>query len=206
MKKLFKQILFGAAIFAGMGLFVGCDMMTNDEIEKLIEEKLKENNQNNNANSENTNSGNSNVDSGSSNNGNNSNTETPENGNNNGESSSNATADATPPVELAGTTWVAYEEWTGYYDEDLGEYIECEVYEEVTLSFTETTLSCSSKTYKKEDDSLVDEWDYGEPINYYVQGDIIIVNIPTEGQPIYFSKEDCIIWGDMGGKFYRVEE
>lgn len=164
MKNLFKHILFGAAIFAGMGLFVGCDTMTDDEIEKLINDKLNE-------------------------------------------SSSNATADATPPVELAGTTWVAYYEWTREeYDEDLGEYIEYEVYEEATLSFTETTLSYSTKTYKKEDDSLVDEWDYGEPINYYVQGNIIIVNIPTEGQHIYFPKEDCIIWGDMGGKFYRVEE
>lgn len=164
MKNLFKHILFGAAIFAGMGLFVGCDTMTDDEIEKLINDKLNE-------------------------------------------SSSNATADATPPVELAGTTWVAYYEWTRKeYDEDLGEYIEYEVYEEATLSFTETTLSYSTKTYKKEDDSLVDEWDYGEPINYYVQGNIIIVNIPTEGQPIYFPKEDCIIWGDMGTKFYRVEE
>ena len=111
MKKLFKQILFGAAIFAGMGLFVGCDMMTDDEIEKLINDKLNE-------------------------------------------SSSNATADATPPVELAGTTWVSYDEWTsGGYNEDLGEYIEYEVYEEITLSFTETTLSCSAKTHKKDADS-----------------------------------------------------
>lgn len=162
MKNLFKHILFGAAIFAGMGLFVGCDTMTDDEIEKLINDKLNE-------------------------------------------SSSNATADATPPVELAGTTWVAYEERQGYYDEDLDEFIECEAYEEETLSFTETTLSLSSKIYKKEDDSLVWESD-DDPINYYVQGNIIILNIPTEGQPIYFPKEDCIIWGDWGVKFYRVEE
>ena len=167
MQNLFKHILFGAAIFAGMGLFVGCDTMTNDEIEKLINDKLNE-------------------------------------------SSSNATADATPPVELAGTTWFAYEEWTsGEYDEDLDEYIEYEVYEEYFLHFTETTMIMGSKTYKKEDDSLVSEWDLSNsdgPINYYVQGNIIIVNIPTEGQPIYFPKEDCIIWGDMGTKFYRVEE
>ena len=101
MKNLFKHILFGAAIFAGMGLFVGCDTMTNDEIEKLINDKLNE-------------------------------------------SSSNATADATPPVELAGTTWFAYDEWTsGEYDEDLGEYIEYEVYDKDTLSFTETVLKVS---------------------------------------------------------------
>lgn len=163
MKNLFKHILFGAAIFAGMGLFVGCDTMTDDEIEKLINDKLNE-------------------------------------------SSSNATADATPPVELAGTTWVAYEEWTREeYDEDLGEYIECEVYDKDKLSFTETTLSYSSKTYKKEDDSLIDEWEE-ELGEYYVQGNIIILNIPTEGQPIYFPKEDCIIWGDWGYKYYRVEE
>lgn len=165
MKNLFKHILFGAAIFAGMGLFVGCDTMTNDEIEKLINDKLNE-------------------------------------------SSSNATADATPPVELAGTTWVAYEEMTIYeYDEDLDENIKCEFYEETTLSFTETTLSYSRKTYKKEDDSLVDEWDYGEPINYYVQGNIIITNIPVTEQPFYLPKEDCIIWAwPVGSKFYRVEE
>ena len=163
MKNLFKHILFGAAIFAGMGLFVGCDTMTDDEIEKLINDKLNEN-------------------------------------------SSNATADATPPVELAGTTWVAYDEWTREeYDEDLGEIIEYEVYEEATLSFTETTLSYSSKTYKKEDDSLINEQEE-ELGEYFVQGNIIIINIPTEGQPIYFPKEDCIIWGDMGTKFYRVEE
>ena len=79
MKNLFKHILFGAAIFAGMGLFVGCDTMTDDEIEKLINDKLND----------------------------------------------NATADATPPVELAGTTWVAYlKEWTREeYDEDLSEIL-----------------------------------------------------------------------------------
>ncbi len=159
MKNLFKHILLGAAIFAGMGLFVGCDTMTNDEIEKLINDKLND----------------------------------------------NATADATPPVELAGTTWVSYEEWAEYYDEDLGEYIECEVYTEATLSFTETTFSFSSKTYKKEDDSLIDE-EYEELGEYFVQGNIIILNIPTEGQHVYFPKEDCIIWGDWGTKFYRVEE
>lgn len=162
MKNLFKHILFGAAIFAGMGLFVGCDTMTDDEIEKLINDKLND----------------------------------------------NATADATPPVELAGTTWVAYDEWTGYYDEDLGEYIECEVYREETLSFTETTLSYSSKTYKKEDDSLLEEWNLSDdPINYYVQGNIIITNIPVTEQPFYLPKEDCIIWAWLvGSKFYRVEE
>lgn len=173
MKNLFKHILFGAAIFAGMGLFVGCDTMTDDEIEKLINDKLNE-------------------------------------------SSSNATADATPPVELAGTTWFAYDEWTGgEYDEDLGEYIEYEVYEEATLSFTETTLSYSSKIYKKEDGSLVKERDLEDvwelfsdgPTNYYVQGNIIITNIPSEEgggcQLTYFPKEDCILFYS---KFYRVEE
>ena len=173
MKNLFKHILFGAAIFAGMGLFVGCDTMTDDEIEKLINDKLNE-------------------------------------------SSSNATADATPPVELAGTTWVSYEEWAEYYDEDLGEYIECEVYVEETLSFTETTISFSSKTYKKEDDSLLEEvwndkWDDNEPTNYYVQGNIIIINpndleIMNPFSICYIPQEDCIIWENMGTKFYRVEE
>lgn len=149
MKNLFKHILFGAAIFAGMGLFVGCDTMTDDEIEKLINDKLND----------------------------------------------NATADATPPVALAGTTWVSHSDFTDGY------------YKEATLSFTETTLSYSSKTYKKEDDSLLDEYEWNHPINYYVQGNIIIVNIPTEGQPIYFPKDDCIIWGGMSmSKFYRVEE
>lgn len=169
MKNLFKHILFGAAIFAGMGLFVGCDTMTDDEIEKLINDKLND----------------------------------------------NATADATPPVELAGTTWVSYEKWAEYYDEDLGEYIECEVYTEATLSFTETTLSYSSKTYKKEDDSLVDEgdlWDLfdldlSDGLNYYVQGNIIITNIPITEQPFYLPKEDCIMWGTIAmSYFYRVEE
>ena len=161
MKNLFKHILFGAAIFAGMGLFVGCDTMTDDEIEKLINDKLNE-------------------------------------------SSSNATADATPPVELAGTTWLHYDERTrSEYDEDLGEYIEYEVYEEYFLHFTETSLIRNGKTYKKEDDSLLEEWD-DDPINYYVQGNIIIINIPTQGQPIYFPKEDCIMWGV--NKFYRLEE
>lgn len=208
MKNLFKHILFGAAIFAGMGLFVGCDMMTNDEIEKLIEEKLKENNQNNqnnNANSENTNSGNSNVDSGSSNNGNNSNTETPENGNNNGESSSNATADATPPVELAGTTWVAYEEWTSEeYDEDLGEYIEYEVYEEYFLHFTETTMIIGSKTYKKEDDSLIYEWETTG--GYYVQGNIIIPILKDEDPSsiVYNKQKNCLY--HYGIAYNLVEE
>lgn len=172
MKNLFKHILFGAAIFAGMGLFVGCDTMTDDEIEKLINDKLNE-------------------------------------------SSSNATADATPPIELAGTTWFSYYERTEEeYDEDLGECIGYEVYEKYTLSFTETTLSCSSKTYKKEDGSLIYEWDdllerWGlpdGPINYYVQGNIIIANIPG-GQLTYFPKEDCIIWENISmSKFYRVEE
>lgn len=148
MKNLFKHILFGAAIFAGMGLFVGCDTMTDDEIEKLINDKLNEN-------------------------------------------SSNATADATPPVELAGTTWVSYYEW------------EEEVYAEATLSFTETTLSYSTKTYKKEDDSLIDEWE--ETGEYYVQGNIIIINLPIEDSHlIYFPKDDYIILD--GSKYYRVEE
>lgn len=158
MKKLFKHILFGAAIFAGMGLFVGCDTMTDDEIEKLINDKLND----------------------------------------------NATADATPPVELAGTTWVSYDELINeYYDEDLGIYKPCEVYEEATLSFTETTLSYSSKTYKKEDDSLIDEWE--ETGEYYVQGNIIIINLPIEeSHLIYFPKDDYIILD--GSKYYRVEE
>jgi len=164
MKNLFKHILFGAAIFAGMGLFVGCDTMTDDEIEKLINDKLND----------------------------------------------NATADATPPVELAGTTWFAYDEWTsGEYDEDLGEYIEYEVYDKDTLSFTETTFSLSSKTYKKEDDSLIDEWEE-ELGEYFVQGNIIIINPnDLEMEPLsicYIPKEDCIIWGEMETKFYRVEE
>lgn len=145
MKNLFKHILFGAAIFAGMGLFVGCDTMTDDEIEKLINDKLND----------------------------------------------NATADATPPVELAGTTWVSYYEW------------EEEVYAEATLSFTETTLSYSTKTYKKEDDSLIDEWE--ETGEYYVQGNIIIINLPIEeSHLIYFPKDDYIILD--GSKYYRVEE
>ena len=161
MKKLFKQILFGAAIFAGMGLFVGCDTMTDDEIEKLINDKLNEN-------------------------------------------SSNATADATPPVALAGTTWASHIELRGFYDEDLGEYID-KVYEEATLSFTETTFSYSLKTYKKEDDSLLDEYEWNHPINYYIQGNIIITNTLIEPL-IYFPKDDCIIWKDNLMIFYRVEE
>ena len=153
MKNLFKHILFGAAIFAGMGLFVGCDTMTDDEIEKLINDKLNE-------------------------------------------SSSNVTADATPPVELAGTTWVAYGHWIKDVDEEPG-YIEFEG--ERFLHFTETTIIDSGKTYK-EDDSLV-EWEetIGE---YYVQGNIIIVN--TEVLPFYVPKKDCIIF--WGYEFYRVEE
>ena len=160
MKNLFKHILFGAAIFAGMGLFVGCDTMTNDEIEQLINDKIN-------------------------------------------------AADATPSVALAGTTWVAYDD-----DDYLDEHFGYEVYEKYTLSFTETTLSFSSKTYKKEDDSLVDEWDLfdsnldlSDDPNYYVQGNIIITNIPATEQPIYLPKEDCIIWAWLvGSKFYRVEE
>lgn len=173
MKNLFKHILFGAAIFAGMGLFVGCDTMTNDEIEKLINDKLNE-------------------------------------------SSSNATADATPPVELAGTTWFAYEgENPGYYDENLDEYIECKTYQEILFHFTETTMIIGTKTYKKEDDSLLEEgwndkWNDNEPVNYYVQGNIIITDNLSGGGGgrllTYFPKEDCIIWGDWGLKFYRVEE
>ena len=167
MKNLFKQILFGAALLVSMSMFVGCDMMTNDEIEKLINDKLNEN-------------------------------------------SSNATADATPPVELAGTTWFSYEEWTrSDYDEDLGEYIEYEVYDENFLHFTETTITYSGKRYKKEDDSLIDEWEE-ELGEYFVQGNIIIIN-PNDWEmdPLsicYIPKEDCIIWGEMEIKFYRVEE
>lgn len=145
MKNLFKHILFGATLLANMSMFVGCDMMTDDEIEKLINDKLND----------------------------------------------NATADATPPVELAGTTWVSYYEW------------EEEVYAEATLSFTETTLSYSTKTYKKEDDSLIDEWE--ETGEYYVQGNIIIINLPIEDSHlIYFPKDDYIILD--GSKYYRVEE
>lgn len=162
MKNLFKHILFGAAIFAGMGLFVGCDTMTDDEIEKLINDKLNE-------------------------------------------SSSNATADATPPVELAGTTWVSYYEWTREeYDEDLGEYIEYEVYDENFLHFTETTMLRFGKSYKKADDSLFDEWE-DDPINYYVQGNIILLQIGWDlNDPFYSPKDDCIIFG--GFFYYRVEE
>lgn len=154
MKNLFKHILFGAAIFAGMGLFVGCDTMTDDEIEKLINDKLNE-------------------------------------------SSSNATADATPPVELAGTTWVSYGHWIKDVDEEPGHI---EVDGERFLHFTETTIIDSGKTYKR-DDSLF-EWEetIGE---YYVQGNIIIANI-LEGHLTYFPKEDCIIF--EGRKYYRVEE
>lgn len=159
MKNLFKHILFGAAIFAGMGLFVGCDTMTNDEIEKLINDKLNE-------------------------------------------SSSNATADATPPVELAGTTWLHYDEGTGYYDEDSGEIIECEVYDKDTLSFTETTFSYSSKTYKKADDSLVDEWE--ETGGYYVQGNIIIPLEYSVYTIVYNKQENCLHFMDR--KFNLVEE
>lgn len=162
MKNLFKHILFGAAIFAGMGLFVGCETMTDDEIEKLINDKLND----------------------------------------------NATADATPPVELAGTTWVSYNEWTdGEYDENLGEYIEYEVYEEATLSFTETTLSHSSKTYKKEDDSLLWEWGLSNsdgPVNYYVQGNIIIPLGQTVYTIVYDKQENCLHFEDK--KFNLVEE
>lgn len=204
MKKLFKHILFVATLLVGMSMFVGCDMMTNDEIEKLIEEKLKENNQNNNANSENTNSGNSNVDSGSSNNGNNSNTETPENGNNNGGNSSNATADATPPVELAGTTWFHYEEGTrSEFDEDLGEIIEYEVYEEYFLHFTETTAIFIDKTYKKEDDSLIYERETTG--GYYVQGNIIIPFLDEGGWTVVYDKQkNCLYLSGL--KFNLVEE
>ena len=46
MKKLFKQILFGAALLVSMSMFVGCDTMTNDEIEKLINDKLNESSSN----------------------------------------------------------------------------------------------------------------------------------------------------------------
>lgn len=42
MKNTLKNILFGITIFAGISLFVGWDMMTDDEIEKLINEKLNE--------------------------------------------------------------------------------------------------------------------------------------------------------------------
>ena len=159
MKNLFKHILFGAAIFAGMGLFVGCDTMTDDEIEKLINDKLNEN-------------------------------------------SSNATADATPPVELAGTTWFNYREGTSSeFDEDLGEIIEYEVYDKDTLSFTETTFSYSSKTYKKEDDNLLHEYEF--TTEYHVQGNIILYSgDPTPS--FYTTKEDCICF--YGEKFYRVEE
>ena len=153
--------LFGAAMFAGMGLFVGCDTMTNDEIEKLINDKLNE-------------------------------------------SSSNATADATPPVELAGTTWLHYDEGTGYYDEDSGEIIECEVYYEQFLHFTETTMLWFSKTYKKADDSLLEEWE-DDPINYYVQGNIILLQKGWDfNDPFYSPKDDCIIFA--GSFYYRVEE
>ena len=161
MKNLFKHILFGAAIFAGMSMFVGCDTMTDDEIEQLINDKLNEN-------------------------------------------SSNATADATPPVALAGTTWVAYEEWTREeYDEDLGEYIEYEVYEENFLHFTETTMLQSSKTYKKADDSLLSESE-NPPINYYVQGNIILLQEWEYNNPFYSPKDDCIIF--VYSFYYRVEE
>lgn len=168
MKNLFKHILFGATLLANMSMFVGCDMMTNDEIEQLINDKINEN-------------------------------------------SSNATADATPSVALAGTTWFHYEERTGYFDEDLGEYIECEVYVEATLSFTETTLSCSSKTYKKEDDSLLEEEDLFEDyrdsdgsVNYYVQGNIIIPLEYSVYTIVYNKQENCLHFMDR--KFNLVEE
>lgn len=158
MKNLFKHILFGAAIFAGMGLFVGCDTMTDDEIEKLINDKLND----------------------------------------------NATADATPPVELAGTTWVAYDEWTGYYDEDLGEYIEYEVYSENTISFTETTITIGYKTYKKEDDSLLDEW--LQTGGYYVQGNIIIPIWEDDDTSsiVYNKQKNCLYY--YGIAYNLVEE
>ncbi len=161
MKNLFKHILFGAAIFAGMGLFVGCDTMTDDEIEKLINDKLNE-------------------------------------------SSSNATADATPPVELAGTSWVSYSELPDYkyeYDEDLGEYIQYEVYEEYFLHFTKTTAIFIDKTYKKEDDSLVDERETTG--GYYVQGNIIFLD--ETGSTVFYDKQkNCLYF--VGLKFNLVEE
>lgn len=161
MKNLFKHILFGAAIFAGMGLFVGCDTMTDDEIEKLINDKLNE-------------------------------------------SSSNATADATPPVELAGTSWFAYNEWTDYvheYDEDLGEYIEYETYRENFLHFTETTAIFIDKTYKKEDDSLIDESETTG--GYHVQGNIIFLD--EGGWTVFYDKQkNCLYLSGL--KFNLVEE
>lgn len=149
MKNLFKHILFGATLLVSMSMFVGCDMMTNDEIEQLINDKLNEN-------------------------------------------SSNATADATPPVALAGTTWVSYDEWTyPDYDEDLGEYIEYEVYSENTISFTETTITIGYKTYKKEDDSLLDEW--LQTGGYYVQGNIIIPIWEDDDPSIVYNKQkNCL--------------
>ena len=160
MKNLFKHILFGATLLANMSMFVGCDMMTNDEIEQLINDKINEN-------------------------------------------SSNATADATPPVELAGTTWVAYEEWTREeFDEDLGEIIEYEVYDKDTLSFTETTFSYSSKTYKKADDSLLYEGE--ETGGYYVQGNIIIPLEYSVYTIVYNKQENCLHFMDR--KFNLVEE
>lgn len=161
MKNLFKHILFGAAIFAGMGLFVGCDTMTDDEIEKLINDKLNEN-------------------------------------------SSNATADATPPVELAGTTWFHYEEGTrSEFDEDLGEIIEYEVYEEYFLHFTETTAIFIDKTYKKEDDSLLNEWE--QTGGYYVQGNIIIPFFDEGGWTVVYDKQKNCLY-ISGLKFNLVEE
>ena len=166
MKKLFKQILFVATLLVGMSMFVGCDMMTHDEIEQLINDKLNEN-------------------------------------------SSNATADATPPVALAGTTWAYYEERRrDEYDEDLGEIINYEVYEEITLSFTETTLSCSSKTHKKEDDSLIESerWNFPDsPIRYYVQGNIIIpLGELSMYHIVYDKQENCLYLSGL--KLNLVEE
>ena len=156
MKNLFKHILFGAAIFAGMGLFVGCDTMTDDEIEKLINDKLND----------------------------------------------NATADATPPVELAGTTWVSYNEGTGgEYDKDLGEYIEYEVYQEYFFHFTKTTAIFIDKTYKKEDDSLIDERETTG--GYHVQGNIIFLD--KGGWTVFYDKQkNCLYFSGL--KFNLVEE
>ena len=152
MKNLFKHILFGAAIFAGMGLFVGCDTMTNDEIEKLINDKLND----------------------------------------------NATADATPPVELAGTTWVSY-----YDDDYLDEHFGYEVYEEYFLHFTETTAIFIDKTYKKEDDSLLNEWE--QTGGYYVQGNIIIPFFDEGGWTVVYDKQKNCLY-ISGLKFNLVEE
>lgn len=142
MKNLFKHILFGAAIFAGMGLFVGCDTMTDDEIEKLINDKIN-------------------------------------------------AADATPSVALAGTTWTRYSEGTEGYTEDF-------------LKFTETTITVGYKTYKKADDSLLDEWE--QTGGYYVQGNIIIPIWEDDDTSsiVYDKQKNCLYYYGMA--YYRVEE